>query len=199
VKMELNPENLVEPNPSNVGHLHTDYPMDASVDRFKRNVRKHIKDLKESTDRLVVAMSRFVGSQEESDQRVVRSLRIEVEGLRAHLAQMREEAVNGEENGVMGLIGEELVRVNGVIGWVDNALATNADQVDQRASSHDSSVDLASDSRNIIQVEAEINNMHSNSFVRPPPGFPCLSRSRQASSVASSRSEELRTAQNEVI
>jgi hypothetical protein len=42
--MELNLEDLVEPNPSNVGHLHTDYPMDASVDRFKRNVRKNIKD-----------------------------------------------------------------------------------------------------------------------------------------------------------
>ena len=108
--------------------------------------------------------------------------------------------MNGEEDGVMGLIEEELVRVDGVIGRVDDALTTNSDQVDRRASSHDSvNFDLAPDSRNTIQVEAEINDVHLNNFVRPPPGFPCLSRSRQASSVASSRSEELRTAQNEAI
>jgi hypothetical protein len=35
--------------------------MDASADRFKRNVSKQVKDLKESTDRLVGAISRFEG------------------------------------------------------------------------------------------------------------------------------------------
>jgi hypothetical protein len=69
VKMELNSEDLVEPNPSSLGRLHTDYPMDASADRFKRNVRKQLKDLKESTDRLVGAISRFEGSQKEVDWR----------------------------------------------------------------------------------------------------------------------------------
>jgi hypothetical protein len=170
VKMELSPEKLVEPNPSSVGHLHTDYPMDALADRFKRKVRKHVKDLRESTDNLVAAMLRWEESQEEVDQRAVRDSRAEVEGLRVHLMNLGKDTVNGEESGVMELIEEELVRVKGVIGRVDNILATNANQVDPGASSHDSSIDLASDSRNIFQVEAEINNMHSNhSQTKPRP------------------------------
>jgi hypothetical protein len=78
VEIELNPGDSIMPNPSNVGHLHTDYPMDTSTDRFKKNINKQVKDLKESTDRLVGAISRFEESREEADWWVARSVRMEV-------------------------------------------------------------------------------------------------------------------------
>jgi hypothetical protein len=46
--------------------------MDASADRFKRNMQKQVKDLKESTDQLVGAFSRFQESHDEADWQVVK-------------------------------------------------------------------------------------------------------------------------------
>jgi hypothetical protein len=95
--MESDSEDLIVLNPSNMGHLHPDYPMDASVDRFKRNIQKQVKDLKESTDQLVGAFSRFEESRDETDWQVVESARMEVQGIRTHLVKMRGEAMMGKE------------------------------------------------------------------------------------------------------
>jgi hypothetical protein len=116
--MESDSEDLIALNPSNVGHLHTDYPMDASADRFRRNMQKQVKDLKESTDQLVEAFSRFKGSRDEADWQVVESARMEVQGIRTHLVKMRGEAMKGEGNEAMELANEELARVDRVVALV---------------------------------------------------------------------------------
>jgi hypothetical protein len=87
VEMESDSEDLIALNPSYVGHLHTDYPMDASADLFRRNMQ--VQDLKESTDQLVGAFSRFEESRDEADWQVVESVRMEVQGIRTHLVKMR--------------------------------------------------------------------------------------------------------------
>jgi hypothetical protein len=46
VKMELDPDDLILLNPSNVGRLHPDYPMDATAGRFKQNVQKQVTHLR---------------------------------------------------------------------------------------------------------------------------------------------------------
>jgi hypothetical protein len=118
VKMESDSEDLITLNPSNVGPLHTDYPMDASADRFRRNIHKQVKDLKESTDQLVGALSRFEESRDEADWQVVESARMEVQGVRTHLVKMRGEAMNGEGDVVMESANEELARVDRVVALV---------------------------------------------------------------------------------
>jgi Asp-tRNA(Asn)/Glu-tRNA(Gln) amidotransferase C subunit len=79
---------------------------------------------------------------------------------------------------------------------VCNSPTTNSDQVGRMTSSHDSvNIDMVSNPLNSLQVEAEVNDVHLDHTVNPPPGFPRLSR--PASSVASSRTKNLRIAQNE--
>jgi hypothetical protein len=111
VKMESDSEDLIELNPSNVGRLHPDYTMDASADRFKRNVQKQVRDLKEYTDQLVVAFSRFEASHDESDWQVVINARMKVQGIRTHLVKMRREAMmedDGESDVAIKSANEEL-------------------------------------------------------------------------------------------
>jgi hypothetical protein len=40
VKMDAGSEDLDNMNPSNVGRLHPDFPMDTTAGRFKRNLQK---------------------------------------------------------------------------------------------------------------------------------------------------------------
>jgi hypothetical protein len=196
MEMESDSEDLIALNPSNVGHLHPDYPMDASADRFKSNMQKQVKDLKESTDQLVGAFSRFEESCDETDWQIVESARMEVQEIRTHLVKMRGEAMKGEGDVAMELANEELARVDRVVAlvmdgslssrisvptnevgvsfWetVCNSPTTNSDQVGRMTLSHDSvNIDKVPNPVNSLQVEAEVNDVHLDHTVNPPPGF----------------------------
>jgi hypothetical protein len=69
--MELDPEDLIILNSSNVGRLHLDYPMDATAGRFKQNIQKQVKHLRESTDQLVGAFFSFEALHKEGDLQIV--------------------------------------------------------------------------------------------------------------------------------
>jgi hypothetical protein len=233
--MESDSEDLILLNPSNVRRLHPDYPMDAMAGRFKQNVQKQVRNLKESTDQLVGAFLRFEASRTEGDLQIVVNARTKVQEIRTHLVRMRGEATmedDKESDVAIKSANEELARVGrsletaalstdrslsltstaptNLVGdsfWepVCNFPPTNSDQVARTTSDHDSIIiDTVPNLLNTLQVEAEVNDVRLNHSVDPPPGFARLGpppsirpRSRPASSVASSRTKDLRAAQNE--
>jgi hypothetical protein len=166
--MESDSEDLILLNTSNVGRLHPDYLMDAMAGRFKRNVQKQVRNLKESTNQLVGAFFRFEASHTEGDLQIVVNARTKVQEIRTHLVRMRREATtedDKESDVAIKSANEELARVGrsfetaalgtdrslsltsiastNLVGdsfWepVCNSPPTNSDQVVRTTSDHDS-------------------------------------------------------------
>jgi hypothetical protein len=112
--MDSDSEDLIILNPSNVGRLHPDFPMDTMAGCFKQNIQKQIKRLREATDQLMGAWSRFEVSHKEGDWQIARNAKTEVQGIKSHGIRMRGEAgMEGDEeiNAAVKSANEELARV----------------------------------------------------------------------------------------
>jgi hypothetical protein len=120
--MDPDSEDLININLSNVGRLHPDFPMDTTAGRFKRNLQKQIKHLKEAPDRLRKALTRFEFSRSEGDWQIARNARTEVQEIRLDMIRLRDEA---------GLEGDKesdtaIKSANGELSKVGNRLKTAA-------------------------------------------------------------------------
>lgn len=197
--MDSDSEDLIILNPSNVGRLHPDFPMDTTAGRFKRNIQKQVKHLREATDQLVGAWSRFEASHKKGDWQIAKKPKTEVQEIKLHMIRMRGEAgMEGDEesDAAVKSANEELARVGNsldtaalvsdrdsvltstvmtnLVGdgfWepVYNSPSPNPDHVVHTTSNHDSINDTIPNSLNSLQVEVEINDVRLNHSTNPPP------------------------------
>jgi hypothetical protein len=120
--MDSDSEDLIILNPSNVRRLHPDFPMDTTAGRFKRNIQKQIKRLREATDQLGGAWSRFEFSHNEGDQQIARNAKTEVQGIRLHVIRLKGEAgMEGDEESDAAI-----KSANGELARLGNSLETAA-------------------------------------------------------------------------
>jgi hypothetical protein len=83
---------LVAVNPSNLGHLHPDFPMDPNVDRFKRRLRVHLLRLEGATDQLAGALIQFETTQNKVDLEKARDVKSSVQEFRHDVLNLRSDA-----------------------------------------------------------------------------------------------------------